>query len=74
MRGITLGNPEWRISSDLRDCIVPDKLGNLDPFSPFALSIIDIGPKVLIDFTIQSLHLSIGPRVECSEHLPFNAQ
>ena len=74
MRGITPGNSEWRVSGDLRDCVVPDKLGNFDPFSPIVLSIIDVGPKVLIDFAIQLLHLSISLGMECSGHLPFNAQ
>ena len=50
MRGITLGNSKQGISSDLRDCVVPDKLGNFDPFGPIILSIIDIGPKVLPRF------------------------
>ena len=74
MRGITPGNSKWGISRDLRDHIVPDKLGNFDPFSPIFLLIIDVSPKVLIDFAIQSLHLSISLGMECSGHLPFNAQ
>ena len=74
MRGITPGNSEWGVSSDIRDCIVPDKLGYFDPFGPIVLSVIDIGSKVLIDLMIQSFCLSIGLRVECSGHLPFNAQ
>ena len=74
MRGVTPGNSKRRISSDLRDRIVPDELGNFDPFSPIILSIIDVGPEVLVDFTIQSLRLSISLRVEHSGHLPFNAQ
>ena len=74
MRGITPGNSKWGISGHLRDCVVPDKLGNFDPFSPFILSITDVGPEVLIDFAIQSLHLTIGLRMECSGHLPFDAQ
>ena len=60
MRGITPCNSKWGISSDLRDHIVPDELGDFDPFSPVILLIIDIGPKVLVDFAIQSLCLSIG--------------
>ena len=74
MRGITLGDSKRGISGYLRDRVVPDKLGNFDPFSPFILSIVDIGPEVLIDLAIQSLRLSIGLRVECSGHLPLNAQ
>ena len=74
MRGITPGDSKWGISGYLRDRVVPDKLGDFDPFSPFILSIIDVGPEVLIDFAIQSLCLSIGLRVERSGHLPFNAQ
>ena len=74
MRGITPGNSKRGISSDLQDCIVPDKLGNFDPFSPFVLSIIDIGPEVLIDLAIQSLRLSVGLRVERRGHFSFNAQ
>ena len=74
MRGITLGNSKLGISSDLGDHIVPDELGDLDPFSPIILSIIDVSPKVLVDFVIQSLCLSIGLGVECSGHLSFNAQ
>ena len=74
MRGITLGDSKQGISSDLRDRIVPDKLSNFDPFSPIVLLIIDISPKVLVDFMIQSLRLSVSLRVECSGHLPFNAQ
>ena len=74
MRGITPGNSKWGIGSDLRDCIVPDELGNFDPFGPIILSIIDISPKVLVDFAIQSLHLSVGLGMECSGHFPFDAQ
>ena len=74
MRGITLGNSKQGIGSDLRDRIVPDELGNFDPFSPIVLSIIDIGPKVLVDFTIQSLRLSISLGMKHSGHLSFNAQ
>ena len=74
MRGIAPSDPKWRIGSDLRDCVVPDKLGNFDPFSPFVLSIIDIGPKILIDLAIQPLCLSVSLGVEHSGHLPFNAQ
>ena len=74
MRGVTPGNSKQRIGSDLRDRIVPDELGNFDPFSPIILSIIDISPEVLVDFTIQSLRLSISLRGERSGHLPFNAQ
>ena len=74
MRGITPCNSKWGIGSDLRDHIVPDELGDFDPFSPVILLIIDIGPKVLVDFTIQSLCLSIGLGVEYSGHLSFNAQ
>ena len=71
---ITPGDSKRGISGYLRDHVVSDKLGNFDPFSPFILLITDVGPKVLIDFAIQSLHLSIGLRVEHSGHLPFNAQ
>ena len=74
MRGITPGNSKQGISSDLRDHVVPDELGNFDPFSPVVLLVTDISPKVLVDFTIQSLHLSVGLRMECSGHLSFNAQ
>ena len=74
MRGITPGDSKWGISGYLRDRVVPDKLGNFDPFSPFTLSIIDVGPEVLIDLMIQSLRLAISLRMECSGHLPFNAQ
>ena len=74
MRGITLGNSKQRIGSDLRDHIVPGKLGNFDPFGPIVLSIIDVSPKVLIDLAIQSLCLTISLWVEGSGHLPFNAQ
>ena len=74
MRGITPGNSKWGIGSDLRDCIVPDKLGNFDPFGPIILSIIDLSPKVLVDFTIQSLRLSVSLGMECSGHFPFDAQ
>ena len=74
MRGITPGNSKWGISSDLRDCIVPDELGDFDPFSPIVLSIIDISPKVLVDFMIQLLCLSISLGMEHSGHLSFNAQ
>ena len=73
-RGITLGNSEQRVSSDLRDRIVPDKLGNLDPFGPIVLSVFDVGSKVLIDLTIHSFCLSVSLRVEHSGHLPFNTQ
>ena len=66
MRGIALGDLKQGISSDLRDHIVPDELGNFDPFTPIVLSIIDVSPEVLVDFTIQSLCLSISLRVECS--------
>ena len=74
MRGVTPGDSKWRIGSDLGDDIVPDKLGNFDPFSPLILSIIDISPEVLVDFAIQSLCLSISLGVEHSRHLSFNAQ
>ena len=74
MRRITLGNSKWRVSSDLRDCIVPDKLGNFDPFGPIVLSVIDVGSKVLIDLAVQLFRLSIGLGVEHIGHLPFNAQ
>ena len=74
MRGITLGNSKQGIGSNLRDCIVPDKLGNFDPFGPIVLSIIDISPKVLVDFTIQSLCLSVSLGMECSGHFSFDAQ
>ena len=74
MRRITLGNSKWRVSSDLRDCIVPDKLGNFDPFGPIVLSVIDVGSKVLIDLVIKSFRLSVSLGVERSGHLLFNAQ
>ena len=74
MRGVTLGNSKQGISGYLGDHIVPDKLGNFDPFSPFVLSITDVGPKVLINLAIQSLRLTIGLRMECSGHLPLDAQ
>ena len=74
MRGVTPGNSKRGISSYLRDCVVPYKLGNFDPFSPFVLSITEVGPEVLIDFAIQLLRLTISLRMECSGHLPFNAQ
>ena len=74
MKGVTPGNSKWRIGSDLGDRIVPDKLGNFDPFSPLILLIIDISPEVLVDFTIQSLCLSISLGVERSRHLSFNTQ
>ena len=74
MRGITPGDSKQGISGYLRDRVVPDKLGNFDPSSPFVLSITDIGPEVLIDFAIQSLRLTISLRMECSGHLPFDAQ
>ena len=48
MRGITLGNSKWGIGSDLRDCVIPDKLGNFDPFSPVGLTIIDVGKGRLL--------------------------
>ena len=74
MRGITPGDSKWGIGSDLRDCIVPDKLGNCDPFGPIVLSIIDISPKVLVDFAIQLLHLSVSLGMEHSGHSSFDAQ
>ena len=73
-RGITLGDSKWGIGSDLRDHIVPDELGDFDPFSPVVLSIIDISPKVLVDFAIQLLCLPVSLGMKCSGHLSFNAQ
>ena len=67
-RGITLGNSKQGISGYFRNSVVPNELGNLDPFSPFVLSIVYVSLEILINFTIQSLCLTISLQVKRSGH------
>jgi len=73
MRGITPGNSKQGISGYFQNGVVPNELGNLDPFSPFILTIIYVSSEVLINFTVQPLHLTISLWVKCSGHFVLYA-
>jgi len=73
MRRVTPGNSKWGISGHLRNGVVPNELGDLDPFSPFILTIVYVSSEILINFAVQLLHLTIGLWVKCGGHFAFYA-
>jgi len=63
-----MSNSKWGISGYFQNGVVPNELGNLDPFSLIILSIIYVSSKILINFVIQLLHLTISLWVKRSGH------